>query len=130
MPLMIGINIGFVTNSSSVVYHFPRSLLQEPSIKAFLDAFDLHQGFVGSDLWHRNECATIAMTKEQKQETKKQLHHSDYGEYSRLPSIDTEDDSVVLVYGDEYESVASMLARLLSDTAEKFGITVSRNDYN
>jgi hypothetical protein len=127
---MIGINIGFVTNSSSVVYHFPRSLLQEPSIKAFLDAFDLHQGFVGSDLWHRGECATIAMTKEQKQEAQKQLRHSDYGEYSRTPGINTEDDSVVLIYGDEYESVASILANLLKGAAEKFGITVHSDDYN
>jgi len=131
LKMMLGINIGFITNSSSVVYHFPRALLEHEDIKAFLTAFDLHGGFVGSDLWHRGECASIAMTKEQKLEVNDKLNGSGASEYCSAPGINTEDDSVVIIYGDEYTSIASSLASLLKDTAQKLGLgDYYGSDYN
>lgn len=127
MALRIGINIGFVTNSSSMVYHFPRELLAEPKIQAFLTAMDLHGGFVGSELWSRDTCTTIAMTKEQKQECVRKLAESDY---CTPPGISTDDDSVVIIYGDEYQSVASTLAWMLKDIARSKGVDYAGQEYN
>jgi hypothetical protein len=127
MALRIGINIGFVTNSSSMVYHFPKELLANPEVKAFLDAFELHGGFVGSELWSRDTCTTVAMTKEQKLEVRAKLAESDYG---GAPPINADDDSIVVIYGDEYQSIASTLARMLCQIAHKTGVTVSGQDYN
>lgn len=127
MALRIGINIGFVTNSSSMVYHFPRELLANPEVKAFLNAFELHGGFVGSELWSRDTCTTIAMTKEQKQEVVAKLAESDY---CAPPGINVDDDSVVVIYGDEYQSIASTLARMLCDIAHKTGVSISGHEYN
>ena len=104
MPKQISINIGFVTNSSSVVYHFSNELLQHPKVSAFLKAFEIEGGFVGEDLWHRSECATVAITKEQKQAVVAQLARMDSG-----PSIAVDTDEFVVIYGDEYQSIASAL---------------------
>lgn len=106
------INIGFVTNSSSVVHHFPSELLKHPKVAAFMQAFEIDGGFVGDDLWHRGECATVAVTKEQKEEAHKQLTETDYG---RGPSIDIEGDNFVIIYGDEHQSIAHMLVDLIGE---------------
>lgn len=124
MPLQLGINIGFVTNSSSMVYHVPKAVLEDPNIKAFLQAFELEEGFVGSDLWSRDTCETFAVTKEQKLEARKKLdEYWDDPEFSiRTPAIDVEDDStVVLIFGDEYPGVVSSLLGLLREVLEKDG---------
>ena len=119
MPLRIGINLGFVTNSSSVIHHFPVQLLQHPDVKAFIEAFEISKGFVGSDLWHRGMCATFAVTKEQKEAVRQQLTESEYG---RNVEVSIDDDSVVLIYGDEYRSIASSLVHLMGATAQKMNI--------
>ena len=127
MPKMLGLNIGFITNSSSAVYHFPRSLLAHPTVKKFIDTFELSEGFVGSNLWSRDTCTTIAMTREQKMAVKAAVADSEYG---TPPAIDTDDDSVVIIYGDEYESIARSLANVMSEAAKSEGITVVSDEYN
>jgi hypothetical protein len=122
MPLMIGINVGFITNSSSCVYHFPKSLLEDPQIKAFLTAFECEDGFVGDNLWHRGQCGTLAITREQKEEAQRQLQSPEY-EGSYAPSIDvTNDDQLVVIYGDEYQDLANIIFGMLRSTCERLGI--------
>lgn len=119
MPRQISINIGFVTNSSSVVHHFPRRLLEHPTVKVFIEKFELQKGFVGNDLWHRARCSSFLVSPEQKAEVSRNfngdndLSHSD--DLVMGPDIDMDPDQVVLIYGDEYCSVASELCQLLCE---------------
>lgn len=124
------INMGFITNSSSAIHWFPKELLDEPEVKAFMDAYGLGSGYVGDDLWYRSNCETIALTKEQKQEVKGQLTREDYG--SRMgDTVNPDDDSqFVIIYGDEYQSVTSELAHLLSEIAAKKGLPHSSDEFN
>lgn len=127
MALRLSINIGFVTNSSSVVHHFPKELLNDPTVKAFIEAFELSRGFVGEDLWHRGACGTFAVTKEQKAEVQAKLQSINEGrdadDYTvNVPGIAMDDDSVVLIYGDEYSSIASSLSGLMMEAAKKLGM--------
>jgi hypothetical protein len=102
-----------------------------------MQIMDLSKGFVGEDLWSRPECTTIAITKEQKQQTLRALKYPPWGPMpddgpSRLhelaPAI--EDDSILVVYGDEYVSCASILAGMLRRIADEKGIELKRIDYN
>ena len=129
MPRLLHINIGFVTNSSSVVYHFPKALLENKTIQAFLKAFEVDSGFIGRDLWSRNTCGTLALTREQKLEVQRQLNETEYG---TPPGIDVNDDSTfVMVYGDEHRDIASILIHMLTDLAEKeLGVHIFGQDYN
>lgn len=127
MALRLGINLGFVTNSSSVVHHFPAEVLNDPVVRLFLDKFEIGGGFIGSDLWHRGACSTVAMTKEQKREVQRKLQAINEGQESdgymaRVPAINTEDDSIVVIFGDEYTSLASALSRLMSEAAKQLGL--------
>lgn len=119
MPKVIGISVGFVTNSSSMVYHFPRKLLEDPTIQTFLKAFEVEEGFIGSDLWHRGECGTFAVTQSQKEQVVKLLGET---EYCRPPAIDMDPDTVVVIYGDEYPGMASTISGMLRAAAERLGI--------
>jgi len=106
MSKRVSINIGFITNSSSVVHHFPRRLLETPKIAAFLKTFEVEGGFVGPALWSRSHCTTVAITTEQKS----QVHQSLLG--SR-PEVRVDSDELVVIYGDEYSSIATYLCDLL-----------------
>jgi hypothetical protein len=119
----LGINIGFVTNSSSVVYHVPRELFNNPEIQDFLAKFEIADGFVGEDLWHRAKCATVAVNKEQKLKIAADLS---YNEYCSGVPIDTESDDVVVVLGDEHFTIVSYLMDLL----RKLAPNLRGNDYN
>jgi hypothetical protein len=133
MALRLGINIGFVTNSSSVVYHFPVAVLEDPTVQAFLNAFEVSGGFVGADMWHRGACASFAVTRDQKEELNRQFNSINNGEeqvYSDVPQVPLDDGTVTLVYGDEYTSLASNLAHLLQEVARRMGISVGGRDYN
>lgn len=111
MALHLSMNIGFVTNSSSMVYHIPRALIEHPSVQAFMKAYEIEDGFIGIDLWHRGYCATVAITREQKLEVRKKLHDSDYG---TPPPIATDnEEEIVIVIGDEHETIAKRLVGLL-----------------
>lgn len=128
MAKFVSITVGFITNSSSVVHHFPRALLEQPEIKAFLEAFEIQDGFVGSEIWNRSSCGSFAVTKEQKAQILAELNHSDYGGGY---NVDVDGDSVVVVYGDEYSDIASILHHMLWQTATSLGIAAGESfDYN
>lgn len=113
MALRVSMNVGFVTNSSSVVYHFPAEVLQDPKVKAMIEAYELGDGYVGPDMWHRGQCETIALTKDKKKEAQAALHGHGYDFEVRVPSVNAEDDSVLIIYGDEYPCLAMQLADLM-----------------
>ena len=118
----IGINIGFITNSSSCVHHVPRAILDDPEISAFLEAFEVNKGFVGTDLWHRGLCSSLLVTDEQKAEARRQLHDGEY----KGPAIPDDPNLVTVIYGDEHESIAHTLMALIE---RKIG-DVPHDDYN
>lgn len=121
MPKLIGINIGFITNSSSMVHHFPKKLLEDPAVKAFLSAFECEDGFIGDDLWHRGQCGSFAVTREQKEKIQHELTNNEYGAHG--PSIAVDDDEqIVVVYGDEHPDLAMQISRMLAETAVRMGL--------
>ena len=124
--LRISGNLGFITNSSSAIFHFPRILLEDSRIQAFLQAYGITDGYIGSDLWHRGQCETLALTPEQKRETVSRLEQEDYGH----PTIETETDQILVIYGDEYLSLTSTLGALMTQVAEEKGLTYVRGEYN
>lgn len=112
MPKRVSITTGFVTNSSSVIYHFPNELLSHPKVATFMKAFGIEDGFIGEDLWDRSVCTSVAITKEQKQEVlQKLLQNEEFA--TRHPVIDVDADKFVVIFGDEYRSIANMLADLI-----------------
>jgi hypothetical protein len=122
MSRRITVNVGFITNSSSCVYYFPREVLDDPEVKAFIEAYGLGGGYVGSDLWHRAECSSFLVTKDQKVEAKKILHS--YGDTVEEmdPSVGSEasrainpdSDGAYVLYGDEYSDTTHILCGILS----------------
>jgi len=134
MPYQVSATIGFVTNSSSAIMLFPPELLKHPEVKAFLEAFEIGEGFVGADLWHRGRCGTIAISPAQKRLAKTQLKPDvvDEDTYtdSRVPDFDPESDEVLVIFGDEYNTAASEIGRFLRRVAEEAGIPYSSNEYN
>lgn len=123
----ISISSGFVTNSSSIVQHFDKALLDDPDVKAFLDAYDLHEGRCSTELWCRDRAASFLVTREQKELARRQ-YTGDLNPYSddewkcNGPTIDPDaDNEVIVCYGDEYTSFANTLCHLLRDAAEKSG---------
>lgn len=133
MALRLGINTGFVTNSSSVVYHFPTEVLQDPMVQAFLRSFEVSGGFVGSEMWHRGACASFAVTREQKEELNQKFNSINEEEetYTNVPQAPLDEGTVTLVYGDEYTSLASTLSHLLQEAAKRMGITnIPHESYN
>ena len=120
----MSINVGFITNSSSVIYHFPAEALNHPKIKSIIDAFEIKEGFVGKDLWDRSECASIAVTKEQKKKVQEELNSLDW---HSGPSVNVDSDEIIIIYGDEYDSLAMFLASALT---EIYPNNYSTMDYN
>jgi len=133
MAMRLTVNIGFITNSSFAVYHFPRELLENPKVKAFFDTYELHCGFVGYDVTCRNTAGTIAMTAEQRQEVCDQFQAGDeeYADYgSCYPKIDPNDEDILIIFGDEYDDTASNLAYLMREVADELGIDYGKGDYH
>jgi len=122
-------NIGFVTNSSFAVHHFPKQLLNHPGVKAFIELFEVSRGFVGDDMWTRSMCGTLAVTKEQKKQVVDKFKR-EQDEFFRPPHIDVESDDVVIIYGDEYASLAHQISNLMREAAEEMGLSVSTGDYH
>jgi len=123
MARRITVNVGFITNSSSCVYYFPKEVLQDPQIKAFIEAHDLADGYVGHDLWSRSGCSSLLVTAAQKAEAKQILRHYSWdGEDIPEESVQTAsavinpgDDGVYVIYGDEYSDTTHILCRLMSN---------------
>lgn len=128
---IISANVGFVTNSSSVIYHFPKEILEDEEVKKFIEDYGLEHGFVGNDLWHRDGCTTLALTKDQKHYVNLGLKGDNEDDYSFYNvSVNEESDEIVLIYGDEYESIVHTLARLMKDVANRKKISFTSTDYN
>lgn len=119
-------NLGFITNSSSAIYHFPRVLLEDPRIQAFLQIYELGSGYIGQNLWNRQYCDTLAMNPEQKREVLTKLREEEYGP----PHIDADSDSILIIYGDEYQNVTHSLASLMCEVVREKGLGYSSDEYN
>lgn len=123
------INMGFITNSSSAIHWFPKEMLEEPEVKTFMEAYGLREGYVGGNLWNRGDCESILITPEQKRQAREELNNTDYSSGTG-DQIGTDDNQFVVIYGDEYESVTSELAHLLSEIANRKHLAHSSTDYN
>lgn len=124
----VTINIGFITNSSSVVFWIPKQVLEDPDVAAFISKYELQDGYISDDLWSRSTCGSFAVTQEQRQQIKQELTGSAYGIKEAV--FDVGEDNVVAVYGDEYDNVSSELAFLLRSAAARMGLPTHRSDYN
>ncbi len=129
MKMRLSMNIGFVTNSSFVVHHFPKIVLEHPYVKTFVKRYEISQGFIGHNMWNRSECSTIAMTSEQKKEVQMEFQR-EKEEWMHGPHIDTESDDVLIIYGDEYMSIAQGLSWLMSMAAKAMNLDYSSDDYH
>lgn len=124
------INVGFITNSSSAIHWFPKEILEDPDVKAFMDAYGLSGGHVGDNLWHRGYCDTVAITAEQKQAVHTQLSDSEYGGHIGGSVNPGDDNTFVVIYGDEYLSVTSELADILSRVCAERGLSHNNSEFN
>lgn len=124
--LKITVNIGFITNSSSVVFHFPKELLEFPKVKTFMEKYGIIDGFVGYDLWSRQSCSSLLVNQQQFQEANVQFQDAEYKIYA--PAID--DTKAAIIYGDEYETITSELAKIIEECAKENNISVSSSSYN
>lgn len=122
--MKISFNLGFVTNSSSAIFHFPNLLLKDQRVINFLSKFEI-DGYVSDNLWDRSACTTIALTKEQKVQAFINLRDNDYG-----PHINIDSDEFVVIYGDEGVSLANTFAHLLRDICEELKIKYEQSEYN
>lgn len=120
MSRRLTINVGFITNSSSCVFCFPKSLLDDPQVRAFVEAHELGNGYVGSNLWNRSACSSILITKGQKEEAKQILRSYDWedkdieSETEASRCIDPNDDNFYVVYGDEYSDTTHIFCQMMS----------------
>jgi len=115
----VTINIGFITNSSSVVHWFPRELLEDSEVKAFLSSYEIEDGYVGSNLWNRGECGSFITSREQRlgMNAKMRFDSDIYG-----PMSDPESDDLVVIYGDEYKNLSSILCTILDEACVRLGL--------
>lgn len=121
----LSLNLGHVTNSSSMVFWFPREILEDEEVRAFLEAFDLTKGWVGADLSCRIGCRSFLLTKEQKQTAAASVD----GCY-REPVINLDGDEVVVIYGDEHSDATAHVAEVLSAACQRLGLEYTSEEYN
>jgi len=126
--------LGFITNSSSAIYHFPAELLEHPTVKLLLETYGVKDGYVGSYLWSRNTCETLAITRDQKERVIKDLDSingdGEPGYIITPPAVNLDDSQIVLIYGDEYPGLTSELCHIMRQAAEELGLTYSGDEYN
>ncbi len=124
--VQVSANLGFVTNSSSMVYHFPAEVMNHPRVQKVLAAFDVGGGFVGKDLWSRSNCGSLLITPEQKTEAREMLGGEAF--YGSAPAIN--DEGIAVVYGDEYTSLASILCDMFEAVCKEMGLDFTSTDFN
>ncbi len=113
--MKVSMNIGFVTNSSSCIHHFPSEVLRHPKIQAFLKIFAIEDGFVSEELFDRSLCTTVAVSRDQKAAVQTALNSEDPEDLEDGPFIDVESDEVVVIFGDEYDSIAKTLSWMMAE---------------
>jgi len=130
---------GFITNSSSVIYHFDARILEHPKVKRFLEAYELNKGYVGSEIWNREDCMTLAMTKEQKEEAHRGFNSingwdifkdDDSFRYNPDDYIDVNNSGPIIIYGDEYDHITHTVCELMRQASEELGLNFGGRDYN
>jgi len=124
---------GFVTNSSSAILHFPSAILDHPEIKHFMEIYGLSTGYIGDNLWNRQQCETLAFGSNQKQEVARRLRADSYADDDEKyygPSVDAEAEGGLLIYGDEYPGLTSTLSDMIRNAADELNLSVSWDDYN
>jgi hypothetical protein len=136
----LSLNVGFITNSSSVIYWFPKEILQDSEVVAFLNAYNLFQDDIGGSLWSRSSCATFSCTDEGWQEVHEELCVPDPDEEYPFVVTPREGEgpplgppgSVLILYGDEYQEKPSVFRILgvLKEASERLGLKGGFTDYN
>lgn len=117
------IQIGFITNSSSVIHWYSKEILEDPDVQAFLKAYEIQDGFVGKNMWYRSACGSFLVTGEQIADAKANLDNPDYGvEVGDHLEPESVNGGVVVIYGDEHNDLASELNELLREVADKKSI--------
>lgn len=122
---VLQINTGFITNSSSAVHFFDPRILEHPEVKAFMDAYDIKE-CVGNNMWDRGNCASLLITDGAKARAQAQLADNDYGMTGPTVTV----PGVVLIYGDEYDSVIAELCGIMRDAAAGTGMHLNSDEYN
>lgn len=130
MKYTTSINVGFITNSSSVVCFCPREVWNHPEVQGFIKAFEIDDGFVGPDMWDRGNCASILLTEEQKEKAIADFNSLDHN-YCNWPRFEpTNADEIILIYGDEYDTVVTDILSFLRKIAVKLGKEINSSEYN
>jgi hypothetical protein len=117
--MRITINIGFITNSSSVVHYYPKEILEDPEVKFFLTTYGIEGGYASDDVLYRSSCDSMLLTDQQKTHADIQLREA---ETHYTVSAKDHANEVILIYGDEYTSITSELATLLNKVARRLGM--------
>lgn len=121
------VNVGFITNSSSVVHWFPRAVLEDPEVRAFVEAYEIGGGFLGEEIWNKSACGSFVVSAEQREALRAALNDGEYGGGHAVGG----EGEVAVVYGDEYSSVASELCEVLGRACRRMGISDGwSHDYN
>ncbi len=119
--IRITMGCGHITNSSSVVHYFDKALLEDPGVKAFIKAYEMEDGLVGSDMWSRSTCTSFLVNKELKSQANVKLMKEGYEDYPGPQLREDDDSEIVLIYGDEYSNPTHTLCTLLKNAARKAG---------
>ena len=119
MPKRISVNVGFIPNSSSCIYYFPKEVLEDQEVKDFILKYELDGGWVGSNLWYRSECDSFLVSKDQKEEALHELVSEEYGGDRVKTAINPEDDGVYVIFGDEYHSTVHVLNGILKKALDR-----------
>jgi hypothetical protein len=127
MEYEISMGMGHVTNSSSCIHFIPPEVMAHPDIQSFLTKYNI-QGFVGTP-WYRSECTSILLTEEQKKAFADEYNRNRDGYGSPLDLASNKDHAIV-VYGDEFQTIARVFSRLCDKVAEALGASIQTTDYN
>lgn len=123
----VTVNVGFITNSSSVVHFFDKKLLEHPEVAAFLSKHEI-TGYVGANLWNRGACESILITDEQKELGQKRMEGFEWGLGNDVKGAK---DTFTVIYGDEHWGFAQELCHLIGKVTGKHRSELgSFYDYN
>lgn len=102
-------------------------MLKDPDVKQFLAKYEIANGEVGSCLLDRSKCGSFIPNAE----TYKKAVESTAGEEYGAPlKQDYDEQQVITIYGDEYQTVFSILTELLRKAAERLKVPHTSTSYN
>lgn len=134
-PYQISVVQGFITNSSSAIYHFDARVLEHPMVKHFIEAYEIQNGYVGDNLWYRSACDTFAITPEQKAQAQQDLESINAEEwYQENPAslyfFNQHHPGPIVIYGDEYPELTYHLGELMEQASRELNLPYSSDEYN